>query len=150
MKNFIGVVVFAAASAASAGPLPPPPPYVSAATKTIMSLPPESDAYRNLFASDLTVEENGVLIGQGVDKWISMQSGCAHKPNVLGYSSGWKGDLGTLLIIDTFDSVRRDNLPATMIADPRPVTRSTFYQFGADEKIHRINVSSVMSFWRKP
>ncbi len=150
MKRLFGLAMLATAALASASPLAPPPAYVSTATDVIMASRPNTPAFRQLFANDLTISENGSPVGTGVGKWIAMEASKAGHPTTLGYTSGWDGDLGTLLIIDTYESVDRGEMPAAKIVDSRPITRSVLYQFGADEKIHHVVISSVTSIWRKP
>ncbi len=139
----------AVSSAAMASTPPPPPAYVSAAGDIIMSPAVSVSAYRQILAPDLKIEENGKPIGVGPDAWIKYVQAHSQSRSVIGHAGGWAGDAGDLLVLDTFDSVDRTGLPPSALADPRFTSRSTLYRFGVDEKIHRIYVADVASFFIK-
>ncbi|MBX9814151.1 MAG: hypothetical protein A4S12_01045 [Proteobacteria bacterium SG_bin5] len=140
MKRAMLALALMVPGAAGASLPPPPPAFVEAAQDAILAADPVAPAYKSLFAPDLIVEENGKPIARGPDQWLRL---ARPAKGVLGVAKGWAGRGGTLLIVESADSVRRDDLPPGAIADPRPRTRAARYDFGADGKVHRIAISSV-------
>jgi hypothetical protein len=103
----------------------------------------------NFVAEDVRVYVNDKLVADGKAEWIRY-SASAHISlgRVLAYSAGW-GSNATLMIADAYDTVDRSNLPPNFIADPRPISRATLYQFGPDHKIHAIRAIVGGQFWIK-
>ena len=157
MKPLPFILALMLASSAVAAPPPPPPSYVSDASKILTSPNLEVGKIASLFADDVKVYRNGKLIADGRPAWLKLRSAEAERYNgrVLGYSESYGGYSeggGDLLVFDTYDTVDRRNLPPTFIADPRPATRSTLYQFGDDRLIHNVRIAEVAGFLftRKP
>lgn len=137
--------------AAFASPPPPPPEYVIEVSKLLTA---NENARTGLLladyvASDVQVSINGKLVANGKADWLLQEA--TAKPvagNVLAYSEGWQNG-GSLLVIDEYDTVDRSKLPPGFLADPRPATRSTLYQFSKDGKIHSIETLTADGFWIK-
>jgi hypothetical protein len=104
-----------------------------------------------LFAQDVKVFRNGKLIAEGKPAWLSLRGshGGHYNGRVIAFSqasAGYSEDGGDLLVIDTYDTVDRTNLPPTFLADPRMASRSTLYQFGRDGLIHTVQIAEVAGF----
>jgi hypothetical protein len=156
MKQLLSVFALVMASSAAASPPPPPPIYVMDAAK-ILASPAALDRTKiePLFADDVKVYRNGKLIADGRAAWLKLRSAEAERYDgrVLGYSESYGGYSeggGDLLVLDTYDTIDRKNLPPTFIADPRPATRSTLYQFGSDRLIHNVRIAEVAGFLETP
>jgi hypothetical protein len=137
--------------AAFASPPPPPPEYVVEVGKLLTANENAGTGAQlaNYIASDVQVSVNGKLIANGKADWLRQEE--TAKPvggYVLAYSEGWKNG-GSLLVVDEYDAVDRSKLPPGFLADPRPATRSTLYQFGEDGKIHAIETLITDGFWIK-
>lgn len=139
----LSAFVLLLASVANAAPPPPPPEFVYDAMTALSGH--DATKVARLFADDVTVFENGKMIAAGKDIWLSqfVPSIQNRSRRVIGYSEGFR----ELLVIDTYDTVDRNNLPPTFLADPRMATRSTLYQFGQDQLIHTVRISSIGSFF---
>ena len=155
MKQILCLLALTIASSAIAAPPPAPPEYVFEASK-ILASPAAQDAARlaPLFAVDVRAYRNGKLIADGKTAWLGLRASEAarYSPHILGFSDGWAADGGSgdLLVLDTYDTVDRRNLPPTFIADPRMATRSTLYQFGGDRLIHAVRIAEVAGFLETP
>lgn len=156
MRVFVSVLALAFASPSVAAPPPAPPEYVFEATK-ILAASGSQDAARvaPLFADDVKAYRNGGLVAAGKAAWLTLRAAKAAHFNgdVAGLSQGWASSGqggGDLLVIDTYDSVDRTDLPPHFLADPRVVTRSTLYQFGQDGLIHAVRIAEVAGFLETP
>ncbi|MDB5692081.1 MAG: hypothetical protein JWO81_1144 [Alphaproteobacteria bacterium] len=156
MKQLPSILALAVASTADAAPPPAPPQYVYDASK-ILASPVIQDVAKiaPLFADDVKVYRNGRLAADGKTAWLRLRASESARYNgrVLGYSEGSAGSgdgEGDLLVIDTYDTVDRRNLPPTFIADSRMATRSTLYQFGNDRLIHAVRIAEVAGFLETP
>jgi hypothetical protein len=142
MKPLLFVLSLMLGSSAVAAPPPPPPNYIFEAGN-ILAARPAADAanYAALFADDVRVYRNGQLAAEGKAAWLKLHADEAARYNgrIIAFSEG----RANLLVIDTYDTVDRRNLPPTFLADPRPAARSTLYQFGADQRIHTVRISEV-------
>ncbi|HEX4736248.1 MAG TPA: hypothetical protein VH331_01675 [Allosphingosinicella sp.] len=155
MKPLLFVLALTLASPVVAAPPPPPPSYVSDASRVLTSPTLDGPKVGSLFADDVKVYRNGKLIADGKIAWLKLrQAEVGHYyGRVLGYSrsyGGYSEGGGDLLVFDTYDTVDRRNLPPTFIADARPATRSTLYQFGSDRLIHNVRIAEVAGFLETP
>jgi hypothetical protein len=149
----IALIALACPVIAAVSPPPPPPEYVWNAGK-LLTTPGvrNASALAPLFADDVMAFQNGKLIAKGKEAWLKWMA-VAPGARVLGFSesSAGYGDAGgELLIVDTFDTVDRTNLPRGFVADPRMASRPTLYQFGADHLIHFVRISRTAGFWMRP
>lgn len=151
MRYLASIAAILVSTAASASVPPPPPAYLEEAMKTLGSLNNNEGAYNALFATSLVAEENGSVIARSKAAWIKWQREKTghNQPKILGYAESGSSMGGDLLVVETFDTVRRDDLSAGSIADPRMETRSILYRFADDHKIYKIIVSSAKSFFMK-
>lgn len=137
------------APAVQAAPPPAPPEYVYHA-RQILTAAGGADVVTlaPLFADDLTISENGKTLASGKDAGVKLLAASMRGKarRVVLYS---EGD-GDLMVVDTWDTVDRANLPPTFIADPRMAARSTLYQFGDDQRIHAVRIMSATGFWAVP
>ena len=142
MKPLLFVLALTLTSSSIAAPPPAPPEYIYEASK-ILASPPAGDVAKiaPLFADDVKVYRNGLLIADGKAAWLRLRAdeGARYSGRIIAFSEG-RADL---LVIDTYDTVDRRNLPPTFLADPRPASRSTLYQFGNDQLIHAARISEV-------
>lgn len=152
MRYFVAAPLIAIAVSAMASVPPPPPSYVDQAARVILSPTTDETSIQGLFSADVVVQENGKTVARGARAWNEWRRGNAspNRPQVLGYTESSTSEPGSLLVIETVDTVRRDDLPRTAIADPRMQTRATLYQFGDDRKIHSILISAVKGLFMKP
>ena len=147
-------LLFTAAFPAMASPPPPPPQYVWDAAKVLVAQTNADPVQLALlFADDLTAFQNGKIVATGKAAWLKWRADSHPGGRVLGFSEsfgGYSEGGGELLVVDTFDTVDRSNLPPGFLADPRAATRSTLYQFGTDHLIHFVRISRVGGFWMVP
>jgi hypothetical protein len=142
MKLLPFVLSLALASPAIAAPPPAPPEYIYDASKILASHSAHDvTKMAPLFADDVKAYRNGQLIADGKGAWLKLRADEAARYNgrVIAFSQG-RDDL---LVVDTYETVDRRNLPPTFLADPRPAARSTLYEFGKDQLIHAVRISEV-------
>jgi hypothetical protein len=148
MNRWLSALVLTLVLTPSAIAAPPPAPqeFVYNARR-LLTTPTGIDVQTvaRLFANDVVVFENGKTIATGKDAWLKLLASSMQNRSrrVVLHSQGY----GDLLIVDTYDTVDRTNLPPNFLADPRPAARSILYQFGADELIHIVRISSTAGFW---
>lgn len=152
MKRLLSILALTIASPAIASP-PPPPPVPVMDASNILASPAGFDPARiaPLFAADVKAYRNGKLVADGKPAWLSLRGTQAGHYNgrVIAFSqssAGYSEDGGDLLVIDTYDTVDRTNLPPHSLADPRMASRSTLYQFGRDGLIHTVRIAEVAGF----
>ena len=144
-------IIAATATGSIAAPPPPPPEYVME-VGNLLSADADARTMSQLgdyIANDVHAYVNAKLVANGKADWLRQQARVKSVGgHLLAYSEGWQNG-GTLMIADEYDTVDRSNLPPHMVADPRPATRSTLYQFAADGKIHAIQTLTNDGFWIK-
>jgi hypothetical protein len=155
MRFPLSILALTLAAPAAAAPPPPPRQYVDDAAQILVS-PASRDAARfaSLFADNVAAFENGQLVAMGKTAWLKWHAAsAAHGSQILGYSessAGYGSAAGDLLVLETFDTVDRAELPPGFVADPRTATRSTHYEFGPDHRIHAVRIERTGGFWRSP
>lgn len=151
MRHFPILIAALISTAIQAAPPPPPPEYVWNASKILTAPSKENEtAILALFAEDVVAFQNGATVAKGKSEWLKWRRDNL-PPNggqVVAYSEGWM-DGGSLMIIETFDTVDRVTLPKHFIADPRIATRTTLYQFDKDRLIHTVRVLRIDSWLRR-
>jgi hypothetical protein len=156
MRYSFSALSLVIASSVAASPPPPPPEYVYEAAN-VLTRPAAEDPpmFTRLFAEDMSAFQNGKIVAKGKAAWLKWHAVmmARYDGRVLGYSESSAGSSdggGDLLVVDTFDTVDRSDLPPQFVADPRMATRSTLYQFGSDHLIHVVRISRVGGFWITP
>lgn len=148
---FVCMLAAISAQPSSASTPPPPPPYVMAAGALLIAPgASNSRALMQIFADDLQATLDGRPLVTGKTAWLRWREsdGKQRFGRTIGYSMGPKG-AGVLLVVEQYDHQdHASSLPPP--GDARPVTRTTFYRFGTDGLIHRVEISEVDSFFALP
>jgi len=110
-----------------------------------------TEAIAPLFASDVIVSENSQVVATGKAAWLRWRQAerKSYHGRTIGFSSASANEheAGSLLVLDSFDTIDTANLPPGIVMDARLSTRSTLYRFGNDHLIHRVEMAKVSGFW---
>lgn len=138
----------------NAVPPPPPPSFVFEASGILADPVAKAEAVAPLFANDVIAFDNGELVAEGKAAWLRWRQveRMHYYGRTLGYSyssADYRRPGGSLLVVDSFDTIDTANLPPGMVMDARLTTRSTLYTFGSDHLIHTVRMLKAAGFWNR-